>query len=104
MPIRDIVLTVVILGSLPVCLARPYFGVLMWSWLGFMNPHRLTWGFAYDLPFSQLVGIFTLVGLLFTRDRRPVPLVRESVLLGAFWLLITVTTIFAMFPDRAWKD
>ena len=40
---RDIVLTLVIFGTLPFILWRPHIGVLVWTWIGFMNPHRLTW-------------------------------------------------------------
>ena len=45
---RDIIVTLAVFGLLPLILRRPWLGVLAWSWLGFMNPHRLTWGFAYD--------------------------------------------------------
>ena len=61
MPLRDIVLTLTILGSLPVILKRPYVGVLMWCWLSYMNPHRLAWDFAYGKPFAQLIAIVTII-------------------------------------------
>ena len=61
---RDIVLTLVIFGLLPFILRRPHIGVLVWTWIGFMNPHRLTWGFAYDMPFAMIVALVTLVSLL----------------------------------------
>ena len=38
---RDIAVTLVIFGALPFILWRPYIGVLVWTWIGFMNPHRL---------------------------------------------------------------
>lgn len=104
MPLRDIILTSIVFGSLPVCFARPYVGVLMWFWLGFMNPHRLTWGFAYDMLFAQMVAIVTLAGLAFTKDRRPILLGRESALLVAFWALTVLSSVFALYPDLAWKD
>ncbi|SRR6266851_7766642 len=104
MPIRDIVLTAGILGLLPLCLARPWIGVLMWSWLGYMNPHRLTWGFASELPFAQLVAICTLAGLLLTKDKKPIPWVRETYLLVALWIMFTITTFFAFYPDEAWEQ
>src|SRR5256885_15643793 len=81
MPIRDIVLVTVVFGLLPVCVARPWVGLLVWSWLGFMNPHRLTWGFAYDLPFAELVALATLAGVLFAGDRKPFLWTRDTMLL-----------------------
>src|SRR6266571_2165848 len=104
MPIRDIILTAVILGLLPICLTRPWIGVLVWSWVGYMNPHRLTWGFATALPFAMLVAICTLAGLLFTRDKKPIPWVRETYLLAGLWIMFTITTIFAFYPDEAWEQ
>ena len=87
---------------LPICLARPWIGVLMWCWLGYMNPHRLTWGFTYDMPFAMMVAIPTLVGLLAAKDRRPVPRTRETYLLVALWALFVLTTVFAMDQEFAW--
>lgn len=104
MPIRDIVLAGIVFGSLPFCFKRPYFGILVWSWLSFMVPQRLSWGFAYDMPFAQIVAIPTLIGLLVTKERRPIPVVLESVLLAAFWGLTLLTTVFAWYPADAWSD
>lgn len=50
---RDILLTGFVFSVIPWMLSRPQFGLLMWSWMGCMNPHRLTWGFAYSFPFAQ---------------------------------------------------
>mgnify|MGYP000398034823 FL=1 len=102
MPLRDLLVTAIVLGSLPFCFARPWIGVVMWYWIAYMNPHRLAWGFAYDFPFAQLVAIATLGGLLFTRDRRPLPMTRETSLLLILWTLFTLSTIFALYPTEAW--
>ena len=44
---RDLLIVLIVFGSLPLILVRPQIGILMWFWLGMMNPHRLAWG--YDL-------------------------------------------------------
>lgn len=74
----------------------------MWSWLGYMNPHRLTWGFAYDLPFAQVVGITTLAGLVINPELKRFPFngLTIALLLLAIWM--TITSIFAIYPDAAW--
>ena len=103
MPVRDLLITITILSALPICLFRPWVGVLMWSWLAYMNPHRLTWGFAADLPFSQLVAAVTLIGFLFTGSRKPFLWTRETLLLGLLVLWFAITSLGAFYPDDAWQ-
>ena len=50
-----------IFATIPFILRKPYIGILVWSWIGFMNPHRLSWGFAFDMPFALIVAIVTLL-------------------------------------------
>jgi probable O-glycosylation ligase (exosortase A-associated) len=105
-PIRDLFLTGIMFGLLPVCFRTPWIGMLVWSWIGYMNPHKQTWGFARDLPFALLVAIAILIGLLFSKDpeRRPIPWRRETILLAALWFWFLVTTIFAIYPEDAWMQ
>jgi probable O-glycosylation ligase (exosortase A-associated) len=99
--LRDIVLTGLILWLLPFCLMRPWIGILVWSWIGYMNPHRLTWGFAYTMPFGLMAMLATLVGVVFTSEKKSLPRTIEVYLLGALWLWFFVTTTFAFYPDQA---
>ena len=100
---RDIVVTAVIFGSIPFILWRPYIGVLVWTWIGFMNPHRLCWGFAYDMPFAFIVAIATLIGLFVSREPKKIPWTRETVILLIFVAWMVLTTIFAVYPALAWE-
>jgi probable O-glycosylation ligase (exosortase A-associated) len=82
----------------------PFVGLLFWMWLGFMNPHRLTWGFAFDLPFVQLAAIATLLGLVFSKEQKRLPITGTTVLWLVFSAWVTVTSIFAMNQDLAWPE
>jgi len=99
---RDIAVTLVILATLPFILWRPYIGVLVWTWISFMNPHRLTWSWAHDLPFAMIVALFTLIGMLMSREPRKIPWRRESVLMLLFLTWTLITTLNAMYPALAW--
>ena len=101
---RDLFVLAVVFGSVPVILARPWIGVLVWSWIAYMNPHRLAWGIARDFPVAMTVGATTLLALLLTRDRRPPPLTRETVVLALFTLWMVVTTFFALEPEAAGRQ
>lgn len=98
---RDIVLTLVVFGSVPFILARPWLGVIVWSWLGYMNPHRLTWGFAHDIPFAQVTAIATLAGLLLSREKVRIPWALPVKILVVLNLWMAFTTAFALNPDAA---
>ena len=100
---RDLLLLVILLASVPVVLYRPWVGILLWYWVGLMNPHRLTWGFMYDFQIAMLVAVVTLVGLIIAKDREPPPFTREVFLLCAFGAWVTMTTYFAWVPDAAWE-
>src|SRR5712691_7642413 len=99
---RDIVLTAFIFGTLPFILWRPHIGILVWTWIGFMNPHRLTWSFAYDMQFAMIVAMVTLVSLLMSREPKKIPWTRETILLLIFIAWLLLTTIFSMYPAFAW--
>lgn len=98
---RDIALALIIFGTIPLILARPYIGLLVWSWLGYMNPHRLCYGFAYSFPWVQLIAIVTLLSLAISNERKKIPLTAVGVLLLLFLAWTGVTTIYAVAPDAA---
>lgn len=99
---RDIALALFIFGMLPYILVRPYVGLLVWSWLGYMNPNRLCYGFAISFPWVYLVAVVTLLSLLFSKERKQIPWSATSVLLVTFLLWTGLTTHYAVVPDSAW--
>ena len=99
---RDAIIFIVIFGSLPFCFLRPWIGILVFSWISYMNPHRFTWASAYDYPFAKVVAIVTIAGLLFTKDRMPLPKTRETLLIVLLGLYFTLTTFFAFNQNAAW--
>lgn len=104
---RDIFLTAVIFGSLPFILRRPQIGVLMWVWISVMNPHRLAWGFAYDMNFAAIVALVTLASALLNKEQlRGPPLCLITIAQLAFVVWVTVTTVYALHPSPSfglWK-
>src|SRR6185312_1966014 len=84
------------------CFVYPWIGVLMWSWLAYGNPHRLTWDFAFEFPFAQAVAGATLAGFIFSRDRRPFVWTREYLVLVLLWAWFGISSLFAMYPETAW--
>jgi len=101
---RDLFVTMIVLGALPAVLFQPWIGVILWSWISYMNPHRLAYGFAVDFPFAQLIAIFTIVGLVFCKESKKIPWTREVIVLVIFIAWMLFTTIFALNIDLAWEQ
>jgi probable O-glycosylation ligase (exosortase A-associated) len=101
MPIRDIILACVMAVAIPASLIRPWVGVLVFAWLGYMNPHKLVWSFTRDFQFALIVGVLTLVGLPFTKERDRLPQTLQTYWLLGIWAFFGLTTIFALYPQDA---
>ena len=93
---RDFALTLFLFGALPFVLWRPAIGIFLWVWVSVMSPHRLTWGFAHDFRFAQLIAIATLIGILLSREPKRMPVTPVTVTLLLFVLWMNVTTAFAL--------
>ncbi|MCZ8073272.1 MAG: putative O-glycosylation ligase, exosortase A system-associated [Paucibacter sp.] len=93
---RDIIITAIILGLLPMVIKRPWTGTVVWVWLAMMIPYRLAYGFARGLPFAMIVAICTLIGIVAMRPKMawPKSSVKTVYLLFIGWMF--VTSIFAL--------
>ena len=101
---RDLFVTLAVFGLLPLILSRPWLGVLAWSWLGYMNPHKLTWGFATTMPFALMIALATMVALLVSREPKRIPWTRETILLLLMIGWMFMTTCFALVQAPAWEQ
>src|SRR5262249_24085532 len=63
----------------------------------------LSWSFARSMPVAKLSGIGVLIGIVLQRcgDTRPLRQ-RENVLMVVLFVLFTLSSLFAFYPDRAW--
>ncbi len=100
---RDIIVTLMVFATLPFILRNPWYGVLAWSWLSYMNPHRLAWGFAYDFPFAQIVAITLLISLLVNKQEKSLPKNRIVVFWAMFLIWMAISTASAIYPDHAFE-
>jgi probable O-glycosylation ligase (exosortase A-associated) len=102
---RDLLVVLIVCASIPLIVMRPWIGVIVWSWLGYMNPHRLAWGFAYDYPFAQVIAAVTLASLVAAlfmgKEKLRAQASLALVLWLAFVLWMNLTTLFALEPEDA---
>jgi probable O-glycosylation ligase (exosortase A-associated) len=97
---RDIILTAFLFGSVPFILWRPAIGIFLWVWVSVMSPHRLTYEF-FDYPFAQLIAIATLMGMLFSKEAKRLPVTPVTVVLFMLVLWMNVTTFFALDVEQS---
>ncbi len=96
---RDLAIFLILAGMLPFGLMRPFVGVLLWSWLSFMNPHRITWGFATEMPWAMMVALATFMGCLVAQEPRRFPPGATAKLIVAFIVMTAITSLFAIVPS-----
>lgn len=101
---RDIALTAFMVGVLPYAIRHTWIAVLLWTWISIMNPHRLTWGFAYDLPFAAAAAVAAFISILLNRDKLRMPWSPPVVLLAIFVFWMCLTTVFAYYPASSWEQ
>jgi putative inorganic carbon (hco3(-)) transporter len=101
---RDLALFCIFFSLLPFAFKRPVIGVLIFTWVSLMNPHRLTYGSAYEFPFAAIVVGVTLIGMLASREPKRMPITPLTVVLLLFTLWMTVTCFGAFEPERAWTE
>jgi len=101
---RDILVTLIIFGSIPLILRKPYIGALMWVWISVMNPHTQAWGFAVNFPFAAIIAGVTIFSLFLNKIPRSIPLTPVVLILIAFVFWMNVTTLFALHPDAVYDQ
>lgn len=98
---RDILVTILVMTGCFYTLKRPYVGVYLWSWLIYMNPQSLCYGFALHAPYTKITALVLLGSVLYNKETKPLPVNATTFIWIVFILFMGVTTYFAYFPDTA---
>ena len=86
-------------------LAHPWVGVMGWTAISIMNPHRYAWT-ASNMPVAAIVAAATVLGLVFTRDRVRMVISPLTLTLLAFMIWMCITLPFSLYFDPSfvmWK-
>lgn len=100
---RDYIFLAFLFFSLPISFLRPFYGLLIYLCIGYLNPHRLTWGIAYSFPVAQVTAIATLLGTLAGGHLR-FPIRREFIVMFLLWIIFTISSLFSIYPQNAWTQ
>src|SRR3546814_7746741 len=81
---RDVLILLLAFSVVPLTFLRPHVGILAWCWISYMNPHRLSWGFAYEFPVAMMIGLSTLAAWVLSKEPKKLPINAVSALMLAF--------------------
>ena len=93
MPVRGLILVTFFVLSLPICFVRPFYGIVMWIIVAFLNPQSYTWSAADAVPWAVAVAVPTIAGAIFFSRGWSVLSARGNILLCLLWLWFTLTTV-----------
>ncbi len=103
---RDLLVQLVVYGSLPFIPFRPVFGLGVYAWLAYMRPQDLAWGLG-SAQLSMWVAIAILVGLVLAFGRERFATLRLQtvllILLGA-WFALACQTAQLPHLSAKWLD
>lgn len=97
---RDILVLFITFAGAFMALKRPWIGVMLWTWLSILNPHRLSWGIAYDAPLAAVSAGATLLGFMFTREKESPFKSAAPVVLVLFMVWITLSWLNGLGVER----
>ena len=98
---RDILITLIVFGAIPLVFMRPWTGILLFGWISYMNPHRLTFGFAYDFKFALVAALVTIIAFAVGREQKKFPITPVTGTLIIFILWTCITTIGTLAPEES---
>lgn len=97
---RDILVTLIVFGALPLIFKRPWVGAVMWVWISVMNLHSQGWGFARTMPFAAIIAGVTLMSMVFSAEKYRLPRSPATTIFIVFALWMSVTSVFAIHPEQ----
>lgn len=96
MGIREAILLGFIVVSLPICFFRPFYGILVWTILAFLNPQAYTWAYGQH-QMALLVAVPTLIGVVcFSRGWVSRLGSVEVLMIGVLWIWFTITSMVSV--------
>src|SRR5580693_5526710 len=95
---RSLAFFIEMLVLLPMITLRPFVGVLVWSWISFMSPHKLLWGPGSELPWALITVAALAIGCIIAREPKKFTWNPTTALIAAFMICITLTSVTAMAP------
>ncbi len=90
---RDIIVAVTVLALLPKAFTKPFFGLLLYTFLAYMRPQDLCWGFAKPIRYSFYCALLMYSGWFVHETRKFTRWSTPTRWLLAFIVCLTISLI-----------
>jgi putative inorganic carbon (hco3(-)) transporter len=101
---RDIALSAVFAVLFTLALRHTWVGAMLWTWFSLMNPHKLTYGFAFSMPFAAAAAGATLLSIFWNTKQLRLPADPSVLMLVLFLVWVCIATAFAIHPTDSLED
>jgi putative inorganic carbon (HCO3(-)) transporter len=100
---RDILVTLICLGAMPLSFKKPFVGLLFFSVLAYMRLQDLAWGFARDQRWSFYIAIMTFGGYLLSKEKNP-PMINWRTMIMVLLVVVVGTGHLLLAEGREAAD
>ena len=101
--LRDIILGGFIVYCMIRAIKNPWVGILAWTLLSILNPHRFSWRLD-TMPVAAAMVAATLIGLVVTRDKKSFPVTRETIVLMLMMVWFCITLPFSFNVEGSYEQ
>ena len=98
---RDLFVLGCLMSVILITLRYPFVGILGWTWVSFLSPHRLSYGFTFEFPMAMAVAIATILAFLVSKEPKKLPNSPLFAILAILTIWIGITTLAA--HDIEWS-
>ena len=95
MSYRDVIVGVTVLLLLPRAFTRPFFGLLLFTWLAYMRPQDLCWGFAKTIRYSLYAAVAMYGGWFCYEHRKFTRWTTQTGWMLGLFVCLTISLILA---------
>jgi len=89
---RDLIFAGFWIVLFPATFVSAHIGVLLWIWLSLSSPNDRLYGFLSGVPFNKITAVITVLGVLFSREKK-------KFYVDTFLLLYTIFIIWAIIAN-----